>query len=197
MFQCPNKDCRDYGYEVSPRSRRDLIQLAHGLHRLMEYRGKGAFPLMEFLERVLVALVPGFAFEVLTEEEIKKQAGDVLAATFPLGCLILIREDVYDAACSGHGFARMIVAHEIGHLFLHRRESCLFAFREAGEFTPAFRCSEWQANAFAGALLMPAHEILNLSPGEIRDKYEVSKAAAETQLKAIKKEVKKWQLPIL
>ena len=39
--------------------------------------------------------------------------------TYPAKPKIVIREDIYERACEGHGRDRLTIAHEIGHLFLH------------------------------------------------------------------------------
>lgn len=40
--------------------------------------------------------------------------------TIPSENRIRIREDVYERACNGYGRDRLTMAHELGHLLLHR-----------------------------------------------------------------------------
>ena len=53
------------------------------------------------------------------------------------------------------------MAHELGHLLLHRVETITLA-REDGDIPP-YKDPEWQANAFAGELLAPYEYIKDMS----------------------------------
>lgn len=70
----------------------------------------------------------------------------------PQDSLIILREDVYEGAHEGNGRDRMTVAHEIGHLLMHK--NIAFARAERVEIR-AFESSEWQAKCFSGELLSP------------------------------------------
>jgi Zn-dependent peptidase ImmA (M78 family) len=48
----------------------------------------------------------------------------------PQDSLIILREDVYEGAHAGNGRDRMTVAHEIGHLLMHK--NIAFARAEPG-----------------------------------------------------------------
>lgn len=183
----------DYGFEVPARSRRGLTQDAHIIHVLAGYKGYGPFPIMRFMEHVLPVVCDGFEFVV--------EAADLMGArfglTFPEKRIIVLREDVYNAAVDGGAFARMTVAHEVGHLLEHGDVPLAMALRRADERMPAYRSSEWQANAFAGALLMPACRIVNMQPDEVAEVYGVSMSAARVQTEAIRGEARRWELPQL
>lgn len=187
------KDHHDYGWEVPPRSRRELLMHAHTIHEVLGYKGDSPFPILKLAEHVFYKVYEDYDFEVATEVEL----GDDLGKTFPDKHLIRIREDVYKAAVQGQGLARAVVAHECGHLLLHQNIPVAMARREATKELPAYKSSEWQANAMAGALLMPASKIIDLSPAEIVERYGVSFSAAETQLRAVRKEVQRWRIPQL
>jgi Zn-dependent peptidase ImmA (M78 family) len=64
---------------------------------------------------------------------------------------------VWQLARNQEPLGRHIVAHEMGHLALHRDQE--FAFTKAGEFKLNFlqpeESAEWQANWFAAAFLLP------------------------------------------
>ena len=66
------------------------------------------------------------------------------------------------------------------------------ARKQATKSAPAYRSSEWQANAFGGALLMPADKIIKLTPEQISALYNVTITAANTQLKAVKEKGGLW-----
>jgi len=69
------------------------------------------------------------------------------------------------------------LAHELGHLVLHRDSSSLFT---DGIFPAAEEDAEWQANRFAAELLMPKHSVLDVldcsSRDDIRMVFEISQA---------------------
>ncbi|WP_293824459.1 ImmA/IrrE family metallo-endopeptidase [uncultured Parolsenella sp.] len=186
-------DTHDYGVEVPPKSRRRLTLDAHLVHTAIEYRGDRSFPVIEFLECGLPLLFSDFEFEVLTKEEMGKKFGE----TYPDRHLVRLREDVYDGAVAGDPFSRMTAAHEIGPLFEHEGIPLALMRKEASRSVPAYKSSEWQANAFAGALLMPACKIVGLTAEEVSERYEVTITAAYTQRNAMLKEAKKWNLPLL
>jgi len=87
---------------------------------------------------VLPTLIEGFSFEILTEKEI----GDDHGLTYPDKKVIQLREDVYEGACQGNGRDRFTMAHELGHLFLHRNVS--FARNSHNTKVPLYMNSEWQ-----------------------------------------------------
>ena len=75
-----------------------------------------------------------------------------LGLTLPTG-EILLRESVYNGACYGNGRDRFTVAHELAHGVLHK-EQIGFA-RPVDHNTKIYCNAEWQANEFAGRLLLP------------------------------------------
>ncbi len=186
-------DQHDYGYEVPPCSRRDLVEHAHAIHKAIGYKGDGPFPILELVEKGFYYLYDDYVFEVVSEAEM----GDDLGKTWPNEHVIRVREDVYEAACEGQGFARMILGHESSHLLRHEGIPVSMACRKADKHLPAYKSSEWQANAMSGALLMPSCKIIEMSIDEIVEKYQVSTGAAEMQLCSIRKEARKWRIPEL
>jgi Zn-dependent peptidase ImmA (M78 family) len=77
----------------------------------------------------------------------------------------------------------MTLAHELGHNVLYPGAG--FARMTRAESIPAYRSSEWQANAFGGELLISAdhiHKCRNLSEAVLM--FGVSLDAAAVQWKA-------------
>ena len=99
--------------------------------------------------------------------------------TIPSENRIRIREDVYERACNGYGRDRLTMAHELGHLLLHRVETITLA-REDGDISP-YKDPEWQANAFAGELLAPYEYIKDMSVIDIARYYGITEKAASIQ----------------
>ena len=94
--------------------------------------------------------------------------------------------------------ARFSLSHEVGHVVLHpgelirlsripHREAALA--RGASAPYPVYQDTEWQANAFSAALLMPAQGLYALEQQgvltsvTIQERFQVSSAAAAIRLK--------------
>lgn len=136
---------------------------------------------MEFLENVMYHLYDDFSLEILTERDMGENHG----RSYPNHHKIQLREDVYERACDGYGRDRFTVMHEISHQLLHEGVPVSLARSDAD--LPAFRDSEWQANALAGEILMPHRQICLMKPFEIVERYKVSEAAARTQLRKVRR----------
>jgi hypothetical protein len=140
---------------------------AEALHLLAEYSGKFGtlaappVPVEEILEAHL-----GLAFD-FDDLATTFGASDVLGATWVLERRVLIDQSLDPAETPAmEGRFRFTVAHEIGHWHLHRfyylaNEGQTSLFGDAGMPSVVCRASsakeprEWQADKFAGCLLMP------------------------------------------
>ena len=114
---------------------------------------------------------------------------------------ILASPKTYDWLETGFPRGGFFVAHELGHCLLHTDQLVRLAqmpkaqqaaLHRGGQEVAhgAYRDTEWQANAFAGALLMPARGLLileqnygELSPAIVGEHYHVSAEAARYRLK--------------
>jgi hypothetical protein len=112
--------------------------------------------------------------------------------------VVALAEGTYDDLRAGTGRALFTVAHEIGHAVLHPNE---LVGRRIANVNPralhrgavgghkAFMDTEWQANGFSAAMLMPATGLLKLERAGHLDArtvsrvYLVSLQAAELRLK--------------
>lgn len=113
---------------------------------------------------------------------------------------ILASAKTYERLEQGHPRAGYFVPHELGHCVLHTDQLVRLAkmhlaqqaaFHRGGEVTShePFRDTEWQANAFAGALLMPARGLLalegkhkSLGPTEVAKHFQASIQAARYRI---------------
>ncbi|MDE1154845.1 MAG: ImmA/IrrE family metallo-endopeptidase [Acidobacteriaceae bacterium] len=102
--------------------------------------------------------------------------------------------ETYEWLSSGHPRGTYFLAHELGHCCLHTDQLMRIAklptkqqlaFHRAQQHHPVYQDTEWQANAFASALLMPAQGLAAieakcgfLSPSQVSAKYQVSQEAA-------------------
>lgn len=106
---------------------------------------------------------------------------DCYARAYPNEKKIVISESVYDGAFAGNHRDRFTIAHEIGHLLLHHDANISFA-RGNDKIQP-YEDPEWQANTFAGEVLVPVHLIKGLKIEEISIKSNVSRQVASIQQK--------------
>ena len=113
---------------------------------------------------------------------------------------ILASAQTYDWLEEGYPRAGYLVAHELGHCVLHTDQLVRLAqmpvaqqaaFHRGGEGADhePYRDTEWQANAFASALLMPARGLLaleqdykELGATEVAEHFHVSTQAARYRL---------------
>ena len=169
-------------FEVPPLSRARIRAIATNFRRVLQWE-EPYFPVIEVLEFGLPQMIPDFEYEIRPRSDLKDNHG----LTYPDQRRIEIREDVYDRACEGDGFYRLTVAHEMGHLILHT--NIPLARSVAVSDIPAYRSSEWQANCFAGELLVH-HDFIGRC-GDVdaaMELFGVSRSAAETQWEAFKRD---------
>lgn len=166
---------------AKPLSRRNIRDYANIIRNSMGLSDQLLFPILQFLELFMPAIDQEFYLEILPKEKM----GECFGVACPEEHKIVLREDVYNGAVYGVGMHRFTVAHEIGHYFLHNARSVVLARVDSKEKVPAFKDPEWQANCFAGELLMPAKLIKGMHFLDVTDACGVSPAAAQTQLSKI------------
>jgi hypothetical protein len=114
---------------------------------------------------------------------------------------ILASERTYGWLEEGHPRATYFLAHELGHCVLHTDQLVRLAqmptnqqaaFHRGREGHKPYEDTEWQANAFASALLMPAsgiaaieREVFALTPPIIAGRFGVSNEAAKYRLELL------------
>lgn len=166
--------------EVPPRSQDNIFGVALAVRRDLGIQ-TDAFPIAEVLEFVMPQAFPGFALEVAEKHEMGLNHG----LTIPAENVIRFRSDVYDGMVEGRGRDRFTASHELGHWLMHRNVPIRFHRVEHGQL-PAYKDSEWQANRFAGALLMPPDKMVTCrSLDEVVERFRVSRDAAEVHNKIL------------
>lgn len=163
---------------ASPISRKDIRKFTSNIRRELGVDNVYAFPIIHFLEMAMPSIDTKFNYVIKTVEEM----GECHGLAHPDKHLIEIREDVYERACNGIGRDRFTIAHEIGHYFLHGSNRVALARIAPNKEIVCYRNPEWQADVFAGELLMPANLIKGKTPGEVSRLCLVSVSAAMTQL---------------
>src|SRR5690349_16722441 len=174
-------------FEVPPLSRRQIRLFADSVRSSLRITTP-FFPIVPVIEFALPSVIEGFFHDVVDVDEMNVQFGQGChAMTFPDDRAMFIREDIYERARGDKGRDRLTLAHEVGHLLLHC--GIRFAKRVKTRETPAFRDSEWQANAFGGELLVSYRYISRCkNPSEVAELFKVSEAAAEKQWEVFKRE---------
>jgi hypothetical protein len=175
-----------YVIEAPAKSRQEIRYMAELVRSFTEkLTGKSApyFDVASVIEQVLLAIDPAFILEVLEVGVM----GDTHGLTTPSQHTIQLRQDVYEGACRGKGRDRLTIAHEIGHYVLH--DGLTLPRKIEKSKVPAYRDAEWQANCFAGELLVSARYAKECRNSfEVSEMFGVSDACAAIQYRVLKRE---------
>ena len=164
-------------------SRKQIRAFTKYIRKLCNMEDVIYFPVIKFLELILPKVIDDFTLEIVEYANMPEKEGE----TFPSCNIIRIREDVYEKAVKGDGRARFTILHEIGHLLLHDNENVALCRTSPSSKIKAYENPEWQADAFAGELLMAEHLIKDMSVVEICQECRASYAAAQCQYNQIRK----------
>lgn len=140
------------GIVVSPMSTKNIWAFADRVRSTFLNDDQVRFPIMEILEFHLHKFFNGFYFQVCDRDIMGDDEGRVVAGR---NC-IMLRGDVYKRACNGEGRDIFTACHEFGHFLLHREVKLA---RTCSTTDKIFYDSEWQADTFAGSLLMSARHL--------------------------------------
>lgn len=164
------------GFSVNPKSKKQIDLITQAIRGIAAKCGwidsNGAVDIISLLE---------FGYEKFSIVPDHEMAG-ALGLTLPTG-EILLRESVYNGACDGNGRDRFTVAHELGHGAMHTEQIGLA--RPVDKSTKIYCNAEWQANEFAGRLLLPDSSIKRfhgMTVSELADLFGVSYECAQTRI---------------
>lgn len=167
-------------HKTQPMSKKEIEERASIIREISSIfiqNEEDKFPVLEFVEHVIPRLNEDFTFLVVSPEELK----DCYGVTDINDNTIKVREDVYNRAVAGNERDLFTIAHEIGHLFLHSNQKVELARGESS--MKIYESTEWQANTFAAALLMPADKIKSTDTKfTLARRFGVSLQAAELRL---------------
>lgn len=164
------------GMLVPGKSRAEIEALAARVRAIFCRADILYVPIIEILELMMPKVVPSFIFDVWERDEMGADEGRL----FPGKQLLVLRKDVYDAACKGDGRSRFTACHEFGHYVLHH--DLPFSMARADSH-PVYRDAEWQADTFAGHLMMPRDHARGFSNiAEAASVCGMSAAAASVML---------------
>lgn len=168
---------------AQPKTRNQIRKEAFQFRKALGFDKVEYLPIMEILELILPKLYPGFSVEPVEDFELKGR----FAETRPEELLIKVKNSVYEAACNGHAWARMIMAHELGHFLLHNVNTTSFAYLEKYERLPQEVDPERQADIFAAELLIPIQLVKDKNDYQVSKHFGVSRSAAKNQIKQAQK----------
>lgn len=122
-------------------------------------------------------------FEVLEYEVVEDHIlGEEEAVSYPDQGFMRIKESVYDRAYAGDGHCRFTIAHELGHMIMHRGQSNYA--RGSNGSHEVYEDSEWQADTFASELLIDVRSISdNADEYDVSEIFGVSLSAARYRLR--------------
>jgi transcriptional regulator with XRE-family HTH domain len=164
------------GMLVPPTSGPKLEKLAGNVRAVFGCVDKAMIPIIEIVEFGLTKLAPGYVFDVQDRAAMGNDEGRVI----PGRNTLILRQDVYDDACRNGGRGRFTAAHELGHYLMHHGVALA---RSASANDPIYCDAEWQADAFAGYLMMPRNLAVQFAtPEAASEAFGASSHAARVML---------------
>lgn len=137
---------------------------------------------MRFFEHRVEEVIEDFTFSVEERASMK----DCSAITYPQLRHIAVAENIYQAARRGGVGCQYILAHELGHLWLHEAISPIPA--ENAHNYPRYYHAEHQANKFAQNILAPPWMIEDTDDAaSLAKRMRVSEMVARIQIKDCKR----------
>ena len=166
-------------FEATGLSRDRIAQIAFWLRKKAKSENDFAINIVSFIENTLPNILQCFEFEIVGEQELENRYAETELAYQGKPAVIRVQEKVYKDAVNGIPRAIFTLAHELGHLLLHTQSRITPCSPEM--VIPAYKDPEWQANTFAGELLVMRHLARGMSVAEIADKFHVSYSVAVIQ----------------
>lgn len=171
------------GFRVKGRSRQDIRADAHTVLDVLRAQMGIRRPTLPIVDVVEWLDEKGIIeLDVLGSGEMDGKAAELQPV--PNGTpRLCINESVYEGACEGGNFGRFTLAHELGHYFLHSRQPIPLARTSITPDHPPFEDSEWQANTFAGELLVDSRLVGEFCKNiaDVTHVFGVSHQTAEIQ----------------
>ena len=161
-----------------PRDRNNIRKIAFRIRSQLRLGSDTNVDIVSVLELMVPLVDQEFALIPLEDKELPGR----YAETRPEEHTIYVKQSVYEAAARGGGWARMILAHEVGHYVLHDSQSVVYAKIDPSERLNPDTDPERQADIFAAEFLAPSGAIKRLTPDEVKRQFGVSLSAARNQL---------------
>lgn len=166
---------------TNPLSIDNIKNIAREVREYFHIFSSSYFPILDVLE---LLDIKGYLNLVVLPNDDPSFSDDVVAYYDSSNNSIYISDDLYNNTEYDYR-SNFTLAHEFFHFIQYNHLN--FTFEEVFD-TPPFKDPEWQANEFAGQLLIP-DEALDLPIEDIIETYKVSETCALTRL--VKKKVRK------
>lgn len=175
------------GLKVPPLSLTEIEEKANKTRDVLGH--SGPIKIVKLIEFVLPKVIPQFNFEPVEDAILEGE----LARTWPDKYFMQMTNSVYEGACAGDGSCNYTLAHELGHLVLHKNIEPSFALAKDKPKYDSFFNSEWQADNFADFFMMPTSDVRATCETieDIQKRYCVSRGDAERRFKQVFGEPKK------
>lgn len=157
---------------VTRRSERQIESFAGMVRAELGVAPDERLAMLPILEFAIDEMVPDAYLTVLPDRELNGAEG----CTGHDEPVITLSAGTYASLVRGNARARMTAAHELGHLLMHYGQP-VYMYRTRSKdrrFNP-----EWQAEYFAGALLMPRQALVKFrTVSKVMEAFGVSRGAA-------------------
>lgn len=165
----------DPGQKVPPLTESDIEIKAERFRSIIGLLGP--LYIVNLIEFGLPKIFPDFDFAVIEDDSLFPD----LARTYPDKLFMDISESIYDGARLQSPHCNYVLAHELGHLVLHRGVIQSFALATEMPKYNSFFSSEWQADTFADYLLMRTEDVMATceSVEDIQKRYLVPEEQAK------------------
>lgn len=173
------------GYLVRPRTIVEIRRIATHSRNVLGLPGTPV-DMNAFLETLVKF---GITYDIFDDLEMPDFLAHSEACCIPEKATIYLTGKTYAKACRNDPRTRFTIFHELGHLILmHSRD--FHRDHNVQRIQPKpYLDSEWQANQFAGEILMPLDVIQQEDmelPFELETRFGVSEAAALTRYNQLK-----------
>lgn len=182
------------GYKVRPTSRTKIREDAHVVLDVIRGHMKLSSPCLPIVDVIEMLDAEDIVrMDILESHLMNGKAAELVPSHNGEPPALNINEDVYEGACDGDNFSRFTLAHELGHYFLHSNQALALTRMQIGPGSAshkAFEDSEWQANTFAGELLVDSRLVSQHCdcPEDISEVFGVSSQTASIQWKGLRKD---------
>ena len=181
---------RKHQFSVPPMSRNNLRELARLFRHAFSLNGPclDVIGLLETLPRISKLLLKTEVhYDIVSDSDWHQLYNDNDYAFYNLSDKVInIKESVFLGAERNNPRDRFTITHEIAHALLLNESTVQFCRSDTTNIPP-YRDPEWQADCFAGELLMPYDYCRKLSIDEIMCICKVSWQAAQTQFNSYHK----------
>lgn len=164
---------------VEPMGLTAIESAASELRKILRIEPHARVKMVHLVETVLEEVLPGYMFYVVPDEDLPGMDGITAVGSFT----ICLAEHTYVDLCDDTADARVVAAHELGHLILHSHQQPALARRT---FNDDRVDPEWQADRFAEFWLAPSAGVAQCgSAEEVARRFTVPIEVAERRFDAV------------